>query len=161
SALVPVQYSRAAAPAAPPHVGATVGAPRAQYAAPRLRFELNAGQTNPQARFLARSRDGIAFLSAAEIVARVVGLDRLPGVTNYLIGNDSSKWRTNVPGFARVKYEGIYPGVDLVYYGNQVTGDLAYNFARIDTTKAGAASLVVSTYLGGFSGDVTLGVAVD
>jgi hypothetical protein len=50
---------------------------------------------------------------------RVVGLDELPGRSNYFIGNDPKKWRTNVPSYARVKYEGVYPGVDLVYYGNQ------------------------------------------
>ena len=50
---------------------------------------------------------------------RVVGLDELPGSSNYFIGNDPKKWRTNVPSYARVKYEGVYPGVDLVYYGNQ------------------------------------------
>src|SRR4029077_773659 len=35
------------------------------------------------------------------------------------IGNDPAKWRTNVPTYAKVKYEGIYSGIDLVYYGNQ------------------------------------------
>ena len=49
---------------------------------------------------------------------RAVGIDRLPGVTNYFIGNDPAKWRTNVTGYAKVKYEGVYPGIDLVYYDN-------------------------------------------
>jgi hypothetical protein len=39
--------------------------------------------------------------------------------TNYFIGNDPAKWRTNVPNYGRVRYAGIYPGIDLVYYGNQ------------------------------------------
>jgi hypothetical protein len=51
--------------------------------------------------------------------ARMVGLDELPGRSNYFIGNDPKRWHTNVPNYARVKYEGIYPGVDLVYHGNQ------------------------------------------
>ena len=38
---------------------------------------------------------------------------------NYLRGSDPSKWQTGIPAFAKVSYEGIYPGVDLVYYGNQ------------------------------------------
>ena len=42
----------------------------------------------------------------------------LPGVTNYFIGNDTPKWRTNVAGYAKVKYEDVYPGIDLVYYDN-------------------------------------------
>src|SRR3989441_10047252 len=51
--------------------------------------------------------------------ARIIGLDELPGKSNYFVGNDPKKWRTNVPTYSRVKYEGIYPGVDLVFYGNQ------------------------------------------
>jgi hypothetical protein len=47
---------------------------------------------------------------------RIVGLNELPGRSNYFIGNDPKKWRTNVPSYTRVKYEGVYPGVDLVYY---------------------------------------------
>ena len=50
---------------------------------------------------------------------QVAGLEQLPGKSHYLIGNDHSKWRTNVPHYARVKYEAVYPGIDLVYYGNQ------------------------------------------
>src|SRR5208337_4077565 len=57
---------------------------------------------------------------------RVVGLNELPGRSNYFIGNDPKKWRTNVPSYARVKYVGVYPGVDLLYYGNQ--GQLEYDF---------------------------------
>ena len=57
---------------------------------------------------------------------KVMGLDELPGKSNYFIGNDPKKWRTNVPNYARVSYQGVYPGVDLVYYGNQ--GQLEYDF---------------------------------
>lgn len=51
--------------------------------------------------------------------AKVTGLEPLAGKTNYLIGNDPSKWRTNVESFAKVKYENLYPGINLVFYGNQ------------------------------------------
>jgi hypothetical protein len=47
------------------------------------------------------------------------GVDELPGKANYFLGNDPRKWRTNVPLFTKVKYRDVYPGVDLVYYGNQ------------------------------------------
>ncbi len=47
------------------------------------------------------------------------GLEELPGKSNYFLGNDPSKWRTNVPRYAKVSYKDVYPGVDLVYYGNQ------------------------------------------
>jgi hypothetical protein len=51
--------------------------------------------------------------------SQVTGHEELPGKSNYFIGNDPARWRTNVPTYAKVKYEGVYPGVDLVYYGNQ------------------------------------------
>ncbi|RXH58420.1 hypothetical protein [Granulicella sibirica] len=50
---------------------------------------------------------------------KVSGLDELPGKVNYLMGNDRANWHTGIPTFARVKYAGVYPGVDMVYYGNQ------------------------------------------
>jgi len=50
---------------------------------------------------------------------RVEGLDQLSGKANYFIGNDPKKWRTNVPLYAKVRYRDVYPGVDLVYYGNR------------------------------------------
>jgi Bacterial Ig-like domain (group 3)/Beta-propeller repeat len=50
--------------------------------------------------------------------AKVSGLDELAGTSNYFIGNDPAKWRSGVPTYAKVKYEGIYSGIDLVYYGN-------------------------------------------
>ena len=58
-------------------------------------------------------------LTGANPHAPVEGNDLQPGRSNYLIGNDPSRWQRNVPHFARVKYRGVYPGVDLVYYGNQ------------------------------------------
>ena len=141
-----------------------------KFQRPPLRFEINEGQTDPQVRFIARDRDGIAYLTSDGAVfqissvvgtpdlkpgfkktsyspksggfessfvrmktvganpnPQVVGLERLPGVTNYFIGNDPAKWRSNVPGYAKVKYEGIYPGIDLVYYDNG-DGRLEYDF---------------------------------
>src|SRR2546426_1585846 len=50
---------------------------------------------------------------------RVTGVEELRGRSNYFIGNDPAKWRANVPTYAKVEYRGIYPGVNLVYYGNQ------------------------------------------
>lgn len=43
----------------------------------------------------------------------------LPGRSNYLIGNNSDRWRTNVPQYARVAYENVYPGVSLAFHGEQ------------------------------------------
>ena len=63
----------------------------------------------------------------ASAEAQIAGTDELPGKINYLIGNDPARWRVGVPTFARVKVQRLYPGVDLVYYGNQ--RQLEYDFA--------------------------------
>ncbi len=65
-------------------------------------------------------------LDGANSAARVSGEEPLPGKSNYFIGNDPAKWRHNIPQFARVEYKSVYPGVDLVYYGDQ--GQLEYDF---------------------------------
>jgi HYR domain/Beta-propeller repeat/Thrombospondin type 3 repeat len=64
--------------------------------------------------------------AGANPAPRVVGVDELAGKSNYFIGNNPAKWRTGVSNYAKVKYEGIYPGVDLVMYGNQ--SQLEYDF---------------------------------
>ncbi len=46
------------------------------------------------------------------------GLEKQPGISNYFLGNDPAKWRTNIPHYQRVRYPNVYPGIDLVYYGN-------------------------------------------
>jgi hypothetical protein len=58
-------------------------------------------------------------LVGANTAPQLTGFDDLPGKANYFIGNDAKKWRTDVPTYAKVKYHAVYPGVDLVYYGNQ------------------------------------------
>ena len=63
--------------------------------------------------------------AGADPQAEVVGLDRLPGIVNYFIGADPAQWRTNIPTYQKVAYHHLYPGIDLVYYGNQ--GRLEYD----------------------------------
>jgi hypothetical protein len=58
---------------------------------------------------------------------QVVGEDPQPGRVNYFMGKDPLKWRTNVPTYRRVRYRNVYPGIDLVYYGNYQ--QLEYDFA--------------------------------
>ena len=114
----------------------------ADYQRLPLSFELNSGQTDPAVKAYTRGSGYGLFLTATESVlalprpnqqgavlhmhhvganplAKVVGLDPLPGTVNYLIGNDATHWRHDVPTYARVRYEGIYPGIDLIYYGSQ------------------------------------------
>jgi hypothetical protein len=57
---------------------------------------------------------------------QILGEEALPGRVNYLIGKEPNQWLRGIPTFAKVTYQGIYPGVDLVYYGKQ--GQLEYDF---------------------------------
>lgn len=65
-------------------------------------------------------------ISGASHDLHVAGDSQLPGTANYFIGNDPARWHKAIPTYARVKYGQIYPGVDLVYYGNQ--SQLEYDF---------------------------------
>ncbi len=65
-------------------------------------------------------------LADANPSPEVIGAEQLPGQSNYIIGNDPSRWHRNVPQFAHVRYRLVYPGIDLVYHGRQ--GRLEYDF---------------------------------
>ncbi len=81
---------------------------------------------------------------------------------NYFLGNDPNQWHTNVPTFAKAQYDDVYPGIDLVYYGNG--GQLEYDFVvsphadpnQIQLTFTGAASVEIDT-----NGDLVLSDATD
>ena len=60
-----------------------------------------------------------ATLLGGNPAAKLTGLERLITRTNYFIGKDPRKWKTNVPNYAKVKYSDVYRGVDLLFYGNQ------------------------------------------
>jgi hypothetical protein len=113
-----------------------------------LSFEANRGQANGQVKFLSHTGSYSLFLTDDESVlafsakksrsvlrmklrhansaSKVTGMDELAGTSNYFIGNDPEKWHSKVPTYAKVKYEAVYPGIDLVYYGNQ--RQLEYDF---------------------------------
>jgi hypothetical protein len=65
-------------------------------------------------------------LVGSDAMVEGIGQDELPGKSNYFIGNDPQKWHTNVRQYAKVRYKTVYPGVDLIYYGNQ--RELEYDF---------------------------------
>lgn len=97
-------------------------------------------------------------LAGANKAARIEGEDKLPGVSNYLVGKDPSRWHTGVPNYGKVRYTDIYPGVDLVYYGNQ-DGVLEHDFVVKPGADPGAISLVLQyadKVIAGVDGDVTL-----
>ncbi|MGA2325015.1 MAG: SBBP repeat-containing protein [Bryobacteraceae bacterium] len=65
-------------------------------------------------------------LVGSDPAAPLSGAQLLPGKANYLLGKDPAKWRIGIPTYARVEQPGVYPGIDLVYYGNQ--RELEYDF---------------------------------
>src|SRR5438093_3115145 len=118
-----------------------------------LHFEPNVGQAERHIKYLARGssyalyfsnhkaelllprrsaakQSGFSILSfellGSNPVASLIGTQELSSKSNYLLGNEPRHWRRNVPHFARIRYEQVYPGVDLVYYGRQQ--QLEYDF---------------------------------
>lgn len=118
-----------------------------------LIFEPNQGQASPSVKFLSHGAGYGLFLDPTGAVlsmqtahssraghseqfvrmklvgsnqAAMAGTDPLPGKSNYILGNDPKKWHSGIPQFAGVQYASVYPGIDLVFYGNQ--GRLEYDF---------------------------------
>ncbi|RXH58944.1 SBBP repeat-containing protein [Granulicella sibirica] len=96
----------------------------------------------------------MSLLGAANTLKNASGLEPLPGTSNYLVGNDPSKWHTSVPSFGKVEYGKVYPGVDLIYYGNQK--QLEFDFV----VQPGADTSAIGFKVDGTSkgGDVRLGI---
>ena len=82
-------------------------------------------------------------LAGANRAATVKGLDELPGKSNYFVGNDPRTWRANVPTYAKVKYQDVYQGIDLIYYGNQQ--QLEYDFVVAPGSDPAAIQLSLET----------------
>jgi hypothetical protein len=94
---------------------------------------------------MAEQKDGGVLrikLRNANSAAKVIGWDALTGTSNYFIGNDPAKWRTDVPTYSKVKFEGIYAGIDLIYYGNQ--RQLEYDFIVAPGADPGRIAFDVS-----------------
>jgi hypothetical protein len=85
-------------------------------------------------------------LAGANPQPQVEGIEELPGKVNYFIGNDPAQWRTSIPTYAKVNYRNVYPGVDLVYYGNQ--RQLEYDFVVAPGTDPGVIQLRVTDQTG-------------
>jgi hypothetical protein len=81
-------------------------------------------------------------LAGADPTPAVEGLDPQPGRSHYLIGNDPGRWQRDIARFGKVKYHQVYPGVDVVYYGNQ--HQLEYDFIVAPGVDPGKIQLVPS-----------------
>ena len=79
-------------------------------------------------------------LLGANAQTQVRGVDPLPGTVNYLRGKDPARWRTNLPTYAKVNYDEVYEGIDLVYYGNPQR--LEYDFVVAPEADPGRIRLI-------------------
>jgi len=116
-----------------------------------LRFEENLGQSQTGARFISKgSKHHLALmpaggsvltltdnekkrfasirttLSNANAAAVMEGVTQIAAKANYLVGDDAARWHRDIPSYSRVRYRSVYPGIDLVYYGQE--NQLEYDF---------------------------------
>ena len=135
-------------------------------------FIVNAGQVDANVRFMVKAGKHTIFFTPQEVVfaageqtedeltrssvvflrfsganeeARVNRGKPLPGAANFFLGDDPKKWRTNVPTYAAITYQHLYPGIDLVYSGKQ--GRLKSEFV----VAAGADPTVITMAYSGTS----------
>ena len=110
-----------------------------------LAFELNVGQAAADASFVVHAGTVAALISSTGIEAavpipsaarasmRFVGAAKVEGRggertggASYLFGNDPTRWHTHVPAFASVMFGDVWPGIDVVWRGED--GVLEYDF---------------------------------
>ncbi len=122
---------------------------RSQPVSLPLEFEANTGQFAPEVTYLARSSNHFVYLTrngltlglvdaqqkntslrialvGASPQASITGEALAAGVSNYLIGDDPAKWRRGVRHYGRVRYSGVWPGIDLLFHGRDQS--LEYDF---------------------------------
>jgi FG-GAP-like repeat/Beta-propeller repeat len=154
--LMALLVSAAAASAAtPPEAKARL---RAQYGKLPLSFEENRGQAGSGVKYLSQGRGYAIWVTPGEVsfhsrqaairmsfagaqpTAQVRASDRQQALSSYFVGSDPARWRTGIPNYARVRYSGLYPGIDLVLYGSQ--GQLEYDFVVAPGADPRAIQLV-------------------
>src|SRR3954452_10098128 len=134
--------------------GFAAASPVNDYGKLPLTFEANAGQTDNRVKYLSRgagytlflTKDNQAILSLVRTSTKgdrqtaavrmtmpgsqrantIRPLDPLSTVSNYFYGNDAKHWLKGLRHYGRISYEGVYPGIDVVYYGKQ--RQLEYDF---------------------------------
>jgi hypothetical protein len=146
--------------------GSALGGAAAAYGQLPLAFEANQGQAAPSVDFVSHGSGYTLSLTSqaavldlnkgpgaggdvlrlalvgADPAAQVAGLDPLITKSNYFTGSDPRAWITNVPTFGKVAYQNVYPGIGLVYYGNQ--GRLEYDFNVAPGADRSAIRLAIS-----------------
>lgn len=116
----------------------------------QITFEENKGQLSDSIKYLARTLDHSLYFSKEGLTivhhddssnnsdiqmqfkdaspsVNLMTTELLTSTSSYFIGNDERKWITHIPHASKISYEGIYPGVNAIFYGteNQCEYDLA------------------------------------
>jgi len=101
-----------------------------------VHFEPNQGQVGSETEWSAKAAGGTLYIKGTAVafetsepakkprIMRFVnanpskgeGVDRLGGYSNYFDGRDGKNWRSSIPHYAKVRYQTLYKGTDLVYY---------------------------------------------
>ncbi len=137
--------------------------PTVYYSDAPLQFEPNFGQFSLPGAYVARGRGLLVYVDSvsatvltsdnkrkpvrltllrADANARATALDRVPGTVSYFLGKDPTAWRTRIPAFAKLRYEQVYPGIDVVYYGHGQ--HVEYDFVVQPGSKPAQIKLAVS-----------------
>ncbi|HET9280983.1 MAG TPA: SBBP repeat-containing protein [Candidatus Angelobacter sp.] len=123
--------------AQPPETAARLQARHTLSSVP-LAFEPNVGQSEAKTRFIVHRSDLSAGFAADAVTlllpqkgaaaarldvdfgrsAQIVPEHELPGKTNYFRGNNTAAWHTGIANFAQIRYSQLWPGTDVVFYGN-------------------------------------------
>jgi len=169
-------------------VGAAIpsqaAAPPVQIPVHDVTFEPNVGQTDTRVKYLAHSAHSTLWLLPDEAVLesaaradrksavlklrfrdanaapRLEAEERRTGVSNYFIGRDPNNWHTGIPQFGKVRYHDVYPGIDIVFYGNST--ELEYDFvvsAGADPSRIKLDFEGVDSLRADDSGDLVVNVA--
>ena len=135
--------------------GATLEFRDRKAAAPSRQSFVNASElTSPRTKQKVAQSTLVKFHLLGSNAWRLAGVSPTGGLSNYFIGNKSADWQTDIPHYAQIKAADVYPGIDLVFRGDQTA--LAYDFVvapgadpkQIQLQFDGAAGLQVDTSTG-------------
>lgn len=142
-------------------------------------FEKNEGQTDESVKYLSRGSGYTFYFTPQEVImqlqkkskdhesvsthlkmnflgsqlnSKIDGKEEQVTKSNYFIGNDPEKWKTSISNFSKISYENIYPGIDVVFYGNaqQLEYDIivapGYDSEQVQLHIDGAKNLLIDSH---------------
>ena len=85
-----------------------------------------AGMMRPPAAATAEIEEQSITLIGASPETPIEPSEPQPGKVSYFLGSDPKRWAQGLTAYSRLRYKNVYPGIDLLFYGNQ--GKLEYDF---------------------------------